>query len=207
MEAKEKIVEGAKRLFFQYGVRSVSMDDVARELTMSKKTLYQYFTNKDELVNEVLEGAIEEEKHRFYSIPDAAENAVHELFLLSSCIKETVNAMHPSLMYDLKKYHAEAWGVFQKFKYEFIRGTVVKNIKRGKHEGYYREHMNAEVISTLRVETIQLVFDGVFAKLDIPYGEIQMQLFEHFAFGLMTDKGNKLFENYLKDGVENVSVS
>lgn len=207
MEIKDKIVEGARRLFFQYGVRSVSMDDVSRELAMSKKTLYQYFTNKDELVTDVAELSIEEQKIRFFSIPEDRENAVHELLLLSKCIRDTVKEVHPSLMYDLKKYHPEAWGRFNKFKYEFIWGSVLQNIRDGKAQGFYREAINEELLATLRVEVIQLVFDGFFAKVDLPFSEIQMQLFEHFSFGLMTEKGNKLFQEYLEGaGARNENV-
>ncbi|MEP4533683.1 MAG: TetR/AcrR family transcriptional regulator [Cyclobacteriaceae bacterium] len=196
---KEKIIEGAEKLFFQYGVRSVSMDDVSRELSMSKKTLYQYFTNKDELVTEVALFSIEKEKNQFDGLNEEAENAINELFLISACIKETVKNMNPSLIYDLRKYHPNGWEVFQNFKYEFIKGTVNENLKRGKAEGFYRKEIHCDVISTLRVETIQMVFDGAFANIqDITFTDIQLQVFDHFVHGLLTEKGLKQYQLYQK---------
>ncbi|MFT6867230.1 MAG: AcrR family transcriptional regulator [Cyclobacteriaceae bacterium] len=197
---KDKILEGAEKLFFQYGVRSVSMDDVARELSVSKKTLYQYFTNKDELVVDVTELSLTKEKEQFKGISEDAENAINELFLLSACIRHTVNHINPALIYDLKKYHPEAWEKFQTYKYDFVRGTVMDNIRRGKSEGYYRSELNEEVLSILRVEGIQMIFDGVFSKItNISFAEIHMQLFDHFVYGLLTPEGTAQFEMYKAD--------
>ncbi len=194
---KDKILEGAEKLFFQYGVRSVSMDDVARELSVSKKTLYQYFTNKDELVSEVADMSIAKEMDHFKGISDKAENAINELFLLTACIRHTVNQLNPALIYDLKKYHPLAWEKFQDYKHSFIRGTITDNIRRGKTEGFYRTEINEEVLSVLRVESIQLVFDGSFSKItNISFADIQMQLFDHFVHGLLTVKGMKQYELY-----------
>ena len=127
------------------------MDDVARELSMSKKTLYQYFENKDQLVEEVAAFSLLKEKEMYQDVPDKSENAIEELHLISKCIRQTVKHMNPSLMYDLQKYHSNAWGHFISFKNEFIRGMVSNNIKRGKREGYYRPELNEDVLSILRL--------------------------------------------------------
>ncbi|MEQ8241140.1 MAG: helix-turn-helix domain-containing protein [Cyclobacteriaceae bacterium] len=105
---KQKIVEGAEKLFMQYGVRSVSMDDVAREVSMSKKTLYQHFSNKDALVSEVGRHHMEKEKIELSNATSQAQNAIEELHLLSRCMRENIFKMNPSLLYDLQKYHREA---------------------------------------------------------------------------------------------------
>ncbi len=121
---KDKIIEGAEKLFFQYGVRSVSMDDVARELSMSKKTLYQYFTNKEELVTEVARTHLIEEKREFQCIARNANNALEELFSISKCLREHMQDMNPALMYDLQKYHPEAWQHFLSYKNEFHHAVL-----------------------------------------------------------------------------------
>ena len=94
---KDKIIEGAEKLFFQYGVRSVSMDDVARELSMSKKTLYQYFTNKEELVTEVARTHLISEKEQFQNIAQSAQNALEELFSISKCLQGTYAGDKPCI--------------------------------------------------------------------------------------------------------------
>lgn len=194
---KDKILEGAEKLFFQFGVRSVSMDDVARELSMSKKTLYQYFTNKDELISEVARVHMIAEKEEFTGIAKNTQNAIEELFNISLCMRDHMEKMNPSLMYDLQKYHATAWQHFVQYKNEFIRGTVIENIKRGKEEGYYRSEVDEEILSILRVETIQMVFDErFFPKARFHFPTVQMQVFDHFVHGLLTEKGTQLYKQY-----------
>lgn len=196
-DAKQRIMDGAERLFFQYGVRSVSMDDVARDLAVSKKTLYQYFENKDELVTDVAAQSIQREMQMYVEVPQQASNAIEELYLISKCIRKTVDHMNPSLMYDLQKYHAQAWAHFSRFKQEFIRGMVTENIRRGKAEGYYRPNINEHILSILRVETVQLVFDQrAFPSSEFDFADVQMQLFDHFLHGLVTEKGRELYNHY-----------
>ncbi|MFY0600849.1 MAG: TetR/AcrR family transcriptional regulator [Cyclobacteriaceae bacterium] len=194
---KEKILEGAEKLFFQFGVRSVSMDDVARELSMSKKTLYQYFTNKDELVSEMARAHMAAEKQEFTDIARNTSNAIEELFNISICLREHMEKMNPSLIYDLQKYHSKAWQHFLDYKNEFIRGTVIDNIRRGKSEGHYRQEIDEEILSILRVETIQMVFDErFFPKAKFHFPTVQMQVFDHFVHGLLTEKGTQLYKQY-----------
>ncbi len=195
---KQKIIDGAERLFFQYGVRSVSMDDVARELSVSKKTLYQYFENKDQLVLEVTKQRMLQEVHQYETIPSHAANAIEELSMISKCLKATVRHLNPSMLYDLQKYHNEAWNVFLDFKQGFIRGTISDNILRGKTEGYYRPEINEHILSILRVEIIQLTFDErIFPQEEFDFTEVQMQIFDVFVHGLLTEKGKQLYNQYI----------
>lgn len=203
---RDKILEGAHALFIQYGVRSVSMDDVARELSMSKKTLYQYFTNKDELVTEVVKLYMEEEMEEFGQISENSSNAIEELFNLSKCMREHVFKINTSLLYDLQKYHAEAWGIFQKFKKEFIIGQIVSNLERGLKEGNYRENIDPRVIAILRMEIIQLVFnDQIFPRTEFDFVDVQMQVFDHFVHGILSEKGEKLYQKYQLQEFKSIS--
>lgn len=173
------------------------MDDVARALSMSKKTLYQYFANKDELVTEAVKLHMEGERKEFSQIKEESSNAIEELFKLSKCMREHVFKVNPSLLYDLQKYHADAWEVFQDFKKEFIQGQVMTNLERGVKEGYYREGLNAEVLAILRMETIQLIFnDQIFPRAKFDFVEVQMEVFNHFVYGILSEKGKQLYQQY-----------
>lgn len=194
---KQKILEGAHSLFIQYGVRSVSMDDVARALTVSKKTLYQYFKNKDKLVTDVVKLHMDGERKEFEQIKAKSSNAIEELFNLSKCMREHVFKINPSLLYDLQKYHSEAWEVFQTFKGDFIQGQVMDNLNRGIQEGCYRAEIDPEVLAILRMETIQLIFnDQIFPRAQFDFVAVQMQVFEHFVHGILSEKGRKLYQQY-----------
>ncbi len=197
MENKEKIAASAAMLFMRYGVRSVTMDDVARELAMSKKTLYQSFSNKDELIEEVAKGHIAMEKKEFEEIAENSKNAIDELHQLTGCVRRAMENMNPSLLFDLQKYHPAAWDMFLSFKTEFIQSHVRNNIERGMTEGYYREELNADVLAKIRMEQVQLVFDPkIFPPTKYSIVEVQMIVLDHFIHGLLSDKGRKVFKEF-----------
>ena len=191
-ELREKIIEGAQALFIQYGIRSVSMDDVARALSMSKKTLYQHFSNKNELVTDAVENYMKGEMQEFADIQDHSSNSIEELYNLSKCMREHVFKINPSMLYDLQKYHADAWEIFQQFKNRFLRGQIMDNINKGVQEGYYRPEIDPRVIAVLRLETVQMAFnDQIFPRMEFNFLEVQMQLFDHFVHGILSDKGTQ----------------
>jgi len=199
VENKEKIVEGAGELFMRYGVRSVTMDDVARELGMSKKTLYQFFTNKDDLVLEVSKAHIEREKIEFGEIKAVSKNALDELFSITKCLRISMQRVNPSLLFDLQKYHPSAWDLFLDFKYNFIRSMVERNVTKGVEEGYYRSEITPDVMAKLRMEQVQMAFDPkVFPPSEYDLVEVQMQVLDHFIQGLLSHQGRKLYETYQK---------
>ena len=196
-ELKDKIIEGAQTLFIQYGIRSVSMDDVARALSMSKKTLYQHFSNKNELVTNAVEDYMKGEMAEFSEIQKISNNAIEELFNLSKCMRAHVFKINPSMLYDLQKYHAEAWAIFQRFKNRFLKDQLMDNMNNGIAEGYYRKDIDPRVIAILRLETVQLPFnDQIFPRTEFNFLEVQMQLFDHFVYGILSDKGKELYTEY-----------
>ncbi|MBV6644446.1 MAG: TetR/AcrR family transcriptional regulator [Cyclobacteriaceae bacterium] len=196
---KEKILEGAGELFMRLGIRSVTMDDVARSVAVSKKTLYQYFENKDALVTESMLQRLEQEKKDFLDIEEHSSNAIEELHKIAVLIRQMVSSINPSVLYDIEKYHRNAWDHFMDYKHKFVRGYVERNIVKGISEGYYREEIDAEIIATLRDEQVQLCFNPKAFPLEkFQVAEVQMQIFDHFVHGLLTDKGRELYYNYQK---------
>lgn len=208
MDTKEKILGSAEELFIRYGIRSVTMDDVARDASMSKKTLYQYFDNKDGLVLEVALRHFEKETKDFNEIKDQANDAIHEVMLVSQCLRKHVFRMNPSLLFDMQKYHGTAWDEYLKFKHSTIRGNIEDNIRRGMEEGYFRPEIDAEILSILRVEQVQLAFNQkIFSsdKWDLP--TIQLQLMDHFVNGLLTDKGREKYKDYTQTEYSQITHS
>ena len=199
IEVRNRILEGAMKLFNRYGVRSVTMDDMAREVSMSKKTLYQYFVNKDGLVTAVAKYHMDMERAEFQEIEHQAENAIAEIHELSKCIRRNIQEVNPSLLFDLQKFHHQAWDVFLEFKHEFIRGNVEANLNRGIREGYYRPELDVKVLSRFRVEQVQMIFDQqIFPPEQFEFVEVQMQLLDHFIHGLLTEEGRNLYHKYIQ---------
>ncbi len=197
MENKDKIVAGAGEMFMRYGVRSVTMDDVARELGMSKKTLYQSFANKDELVMEISKAHIEREKIEFASVELDSANALDELFRITKCVRKSMQSVNPSLLFDLQKYHPSSWDLFLSFKFNFIRAMVERNVIKGISEGYYRKELNAEILAKVRMEQVQMIFDPkVFPPEENDLINVQLHVLDHFIHGLLSDKGRELYHTY-----------
>ena len=191
---REKILKGAEGLFTKYGVRSISMDDIARHLSVSKKTLYQHFTDKEDIVTLVFESVLSESRKEFEAIHKTAENAIDELAKLSVCLKKNVDEINPSLLFDLQKYYPKAWAVWLEFKRMCIYDSIKRNLDQGIAEGFYRPEINTEILSIVRMALIETAFDDkTFSHDKFKMTEVQMQIFEHFVYGILTEKGKKQY--------------
>jgi TetR/AcrR family transcriptional regulator, cholesterol catabolism regulator len=103
--------------------------------------------------------------------------------------------MNPSMMFDLAKYHREAWQGWLSYKTKVIKQKVVNTLARGIREGYFRPDINIDVLATFRVEQVEMAFnDSIFPQDKFRFDEVQMQLFEHFIYGCLTRKGIDFYE-------------
>ncbi|MCT4623792.1 MAG: TetR/AcrR family transcriptional regulator [Schleiferiaceae bacterium] len=146
-ETHRKIIEESVQLFLKFGVRSVTMDDVSRELGISKKTLYKYVSNKTELVDQGVKITFKKVMEDLKAISDKTENAIDELFTVDEYFDDMMRTQHPAMLYQLKKYHAETFGWLDKSKVKFILDTTRKNLKKGTEQGYYRTDINHDYIA------------------------------------------------------------
>lgn len=202
-EVKKKIIKGAETLFTKYGVRSISMDDIARHLSVSKKTLYQHFEDKEDIVTSAVLAHIERLVAEFDVIHSEAADAIDELSKISACLKRVMSEINPSLMFDLEKYHPRAWQVWMEHKKKFMHDSVVRNLKQGVEEGYFRPELDLGIMAAMRMELVQLAFDDrVFPPSSFKITGVQMQLFDHFVFGLLTEKGRKKYVKCKENQVE-----
>lgn len=197
MEVREKIVEKAAELYMQFGIRSVTMDDIARDLSISKKTIYQYFKDKRELVNTICSTHLEIEDKRFAGATEESENSVHELILVSKCLRESMQEMKVNIMNELRKFYPEAWKMYSTFKSGVMKEAIMNVITRGKREGYFREELDPELIAIMRMEQVEsFIMSNLYPKDKYSLTEVQMHLFDHFIHGLFTIEGHQLFNKY-----------
>ena len=197
MDVKERILVKAHELFNRYGIRSVSMDDIAAQLGMSKKTLYQYYADKEELVSGVFLQIIEGNKSRCLSDKKLADNAVHEVFLAFDMVQEMFSKMNPVVIFDLQKYHPAVYSKVHEHKHGFLYQMIRMNLERGMKEELFREELDIDVLTRYRIESIFLPFNSeVFPNNRTHLVHIEHQITEHFLFGLTTSKGQKLIMKY-----------
>jgi len=197
LENKDKILRGAEDLFMKYGVRSISMDDIARHLGVSKKTLYQHFEDKEDLVMMVSKSHMERSTKQYEDLRINSTNSIEELARLSACLKKDMEDMNPALLYDIQKFHPKAWSVWLDYKNVFIRDSVVRNLKQGIEDGFIRADISPEIMAAVRIELVQIAFSQeIFPRERFKLAEVQVQIFDHFVFGLVTEKGKKLYLKY-----------
>lgn len=202
MVIKQQLLDKAETLFHKYGIRSISMDEIAREMNMSKKTLYQYFEDKDDIVNQTTAQHISREKLEFDEVFDDSEDAIDELLKITVCFRKNLTGLNPSLLFDLQKYHPKSWAQWLEFKFDFIKNSVVRNIERGKEEGYFRSNLDAEILATLRVEQVEMSFDEkIFSPKKFNFSVVQMMLLDHFIHGLLTPKGQEIYDDLIKTNI------
>lgn len=197
---KIRIRQKADELFTKYGIRSVSMDDIANALGMSKKTIYQYFVDKDELVEAVLEADIHQMQTDCVAIAGDARNAIDEVFLSIDRVLEQFRNMNPMLIYDLEKFHVKGFQKFMEHKNKFLLQVIRKNMERGLAEGLYRDDLNVEVLAKFRLESMMLAFNiDLYPPAKYGLADVSKEIIEHFVYGLASQKGYKLIVKYKEE--------
>lgn len=200
MEVKERIQGKALEMFMRYGIRSVSMDEIAGQLGMSKKTLYQHFVDKDQLIEAVVSDDVRRGEQDCLSSCRTAENAVEEVFILMQSVLKQIREMNPVVVYDLQKFHPRAFKHFEKHKNEFILSMVKQNMERGIREELYREEISIDILSRYRLECMFIPFNmDVFPPSKYEVASVTKEIMVHFTYGIATPKGFKLIQKYLKE--------
>lgn len=197
MNMKERIQQKAGELFRHYGIRSVTMDEIATQLGISKKTIYQFYSDKDALVKDIFKSITDQNKERCMQIKTKSENAIHEQYLSSDAAQEIFINMNSAVLFDLNRFHPNVFADFEKHKKQFLFRILKENILRGIKEGLFRKDIDVDIITWLQLETIS----GIFHNEDIVNGRISAAHFEKemkdfFLHGLCTEKGLSFISKY-----------
>lgn len=199
----ERIKQKAGDLFMQYGLRSVSMDDIANGLGISKKTIYQYYADKDELVDAFITEKINHNQSCCELDRNAADNAVHEIFLAIDMMMEIMSSMNPALLFEMQKYHPVAFERFYKHKNDYIFTVIRENLTRGIKEGLFRPELKVDILARFRVESMMLPFQPDFhTKTKYTLFEIEEELLMHYLFGVVSEKGYQLTLQYQQERIK-----
>jgi AcrR family transcriptional regulator len=193
----ERIVGKAYELFMRYGIRSVSMDEIANQLGMSKKTIYQYYADKDELVEDAIEIVLNINRTDSARQLADSENAVHEVFLSLDTVKQILNKMNPAVIFDLEKYHTGAFNKYNDHKNRFLFNVIVTNLNRGKDEGLYRKEINVNLIARFRLASMFLIFNPeIFPGEQFNLPQLLAETTDNFLYGIANERGQQLIEHY-----------
>ncbi len=196
----KSIIKHVGKLYKRYGVKSITMDDVARELGISKKTLYQYINDKSDLVQKVIQAEFDATFDLIQNTMSKATNAIDELLEVSQIINQRIRNINPSFEYDLKKYYPKIFARFNETKRIKLYHSIKNNLERGKEAGFYRDELNTEIIAKLHVLRIESKLEDDFFSLpNFSKEQIFKEFFIYHIRGICNDKGIQYFEKRLKE--------
>jgi TetR/AcrR family transcriptional regulator, cholesterol catabolism regulator len=197
-EELKTILQKVQSLYRKYGIRSVTMDDIAHELGISKKTLYQYVRDKDDLVNQVVDLEIQERKSRMEISCADNHNAIEQLFEIGRCISYMLKDYSPASEYDLKKYYPDLYIKVRDLRRNHIMHFIQSNLIKGKEEGLYRENLNVDIISRLSVANIDSMIDSeVVSITEFLEPRFFHEYFVYHISGISNNKGLEVLEHVL----------
>ena len=199
MEVKERILETALKMFRIYGVKGVTMFDIARDCGISKKTVYEHFTDKQALISEGMQQLLNNHLNYFRECLLTTANAIEELVRNMKYVTNLAKTLNPVMLHEIEKYHTDTWKSIENFKAARMLCPIKVNLKRGMTEGLYRQNLQIDIVARMRQLQLEAAFDPVQYPADrFEMHVVMEQVTAHFILGIATIKGHKLVNQYLQ---------
>jgi AcrR family transcriptional regulator len=198
-EELTNILQRVRSLYRKYGIRSVTMDDVSHELGISKKTLYQYVHDKDELVKKVVELELSAQHDHLIASCNENMNAIEEIADIAHCINYLLKEYSAVTEYDLRKYYPDLYIRLREIRRERIHKFIQDNLIKGRKEGLYRDNLNIEIISKLSLSHIDSMFESeIISITEFLEQKFFLEYFVYHLRGIVNDKGLKILEDQIR---------
>lgn len=199
-EELKNILQKIRCLFMKYGIKSVTMDDIAHELSISKKTLYQHVSDKNELVQKIVELEINEKTEYFCNMELPDHNAIEEVFEVHKKVQQMLKDYNPATEYDLRKYYPELHTQILKVRRDNMYHNILNNLLKGKTEGLYRTDLDEEIIAKIQLSRIESAYDDkIFTHDELLSSKIFNELFIYHIRGIANEKGLEVLERTIKE--------
>ncbi len=194
---QEQIIKATAKLFMKYGIRSVTMDEVAKELTISKKTLYQFFKDKTDLVNYVVE-FMGDKSDISHCGEDKNLNAVEKHISVYNKVSAILTNANPSFEYDLQKYYPKQFKKMIKTRRNSMFEKMKRDLQQGVDEGFFRADMDVEKVAILNLIRIESIKDNeIIEKYNLKLIDMIQEFFDYHLHAIATEKGIKEYANLL----------
>ncbi len=191
----QKIIAESVKLFKSCGIRSVSMDDIAKELGMSKKTLYEHFDNKADLLAKALDFSLKEFTVWYAELKKDSLNAIDELLSISKRVNDEYAKFSPSNIFDLKKYYPEVIKEHINSEKQITYTVLAENLLKGISENIYRSDLDVDLVAGLYVQKIAVLHSGEFwSGANVTFEKIFEIMFENHIRGIVNQTGLDYFE-------------
>jgi AcrR family transcriptional regulator len=199
MELQKKIIEEATHQYFQYGIRNVTMDGIATGLGMSKRTVYEIFKDKNELVHECLKSIKQKHNAKNQEIVTTSTNVIETIFSFMQEGIKSMNAINPVFFRDMEKFYNSTWKKLKEENEKEGFMLTTKLLKKGIKEGLFREDINIQIVSKLFHEQINLLAnEEIFPRDEFNYTDVFQNLTINFMRGISTQKGIDLIDKILE---------
>ena len=198
---RAEVIAAAGERFRRHGFKSVTMDDIARELGRSKKTLYTVVANKQELIDLVIDDDMRCDDEHVARARAESTDAVDEMLRIARYFSESMRQMSPAAMYDLQKYYRPTWERIDRHHQHEMVEHVRANLRRGQAEGLYRDDLDRELIAHLFVRSPQAFLDeSAYQPRQDSWGHVLTQWMRYHLLGIASDAGRELLDRYLAGG-------
>ena len=206
MEPLTKILSASAELFRQYGFKTITMDDIARRAGISKKTLYQHFTNKNEIVIESVAWYKKRICETCQGLMNQAGNAIEGMVKTMDMFDQINRQINPMALLELERFYPDGYQRFKDSLLEQDVETIKANIIRGIEEGNYRQDVNPDFMARYRMELSLIMFHpNLLVNSRDEMHIVGHEIAEHFLYGIMTPKGEKLYQKYKEQYLKQVS--
>jgi AcrR family transcriptional regulator len=193
MNEQDKIVELTKEKFFRDGFYKTTMDEIASELSMSKKTIYKFFPSKEDLVMAIAKHFMEGMKSKIVPALNSDKNAIEKLAELNSILAKTSEKISSKRMDEIRNHFPLLWGEIDNFRTKMMFGNITKVIDQGKVEGLFIDYPTPIIMNTL-VSSIRAIVNPEFIlNNNFSIGEAALYVFKVVIGGIVTEKGRKIF--------------
>jgi AcrR family transcriptional regulator len=196
-DQKQLLLKKAGDLFKKYGVKNLTMDDVAKELGMSKKTIYRHVENKAELVQLALMFYLEADRKHLEGILKASENSVDSMIRMIAYFVNQVTEFDASVLLDIQKYYIETWELYNDYRYKYVLSLIADNLKGGMEEGYYRNDFDPDIISKIYISATDILADQrLFPSKNYVFLDIFKEFVKYHLCGIASPKGLEYIEQH-----------
>ncbi|MFC0603743.1 TetR/AcrR family transcriptional regulator [Winogradskyella pulchriflava] len=196
---REKIIHKSSELFLTLGFKSVTMDDIANEMGISKKTIYVHFPNKTKLVEATTMHLFETISCGIDSICELQKNPIEEIFDIKQFVMEHLKDEKSSPQYQLQKYYPKIFATLKSKQFEVMQGCVTENLKRGLEQGLYRDNINVDFISRIYFSCMITLKDPeLFPLKTFSMNTLMEYYLEYHLRGICTPKGLEILNKLLK---------
>lgn len=185
-------------LYNRFGIKSITMDDVAREIGISKKTLYECIEDKTDLVKHVVETVYRQHGEALNEIISRNLNAIDELFEVNRYLTKMMKDQNPTLVYDMRKYYPELHQSLMEEQSQRMQEAIRRNLVKGIEEGIYRKEMNVDVISKLHMTRMEYRYrQDASQNNEIDSQEVMREIFIYHLHGIANEHGIKILNEKL----------